>query len=73
MYLVCQSVNCQSFAGVEKLKEVYQNRPNFADQEAQEDTRQKLIGVSAHANLGVVRILDDSITATTMCDVISLH
>ncbi|XP_064613721.1 nostrin-like [Liolophura sinensis] len=37
--------------GVEKLKEVYQNRPNFADQEAQEDTRQKLIGTTYTLNL----------------------
>lgn len=34
------------FAGVEKLMEVYQNRPNFADADAQEDARLRLIHVS---------------------------
>ena len=29
-------------AGVQKLVEVYKNKPNFADAEAQEDTRQRL-------------------------------
>ena len=33
-------------AGVEKLVEVYQNRPSFADAEAQEDARQRLGHVS---------------------------
>ena len=28
-------------SGVEKLLEVYKNKPNFADAEAQEDSRQK--------------------------------
>ncbi len=32
-------------AGVEKLMEVYHNRPNFADADAQEDARQRLTHV----------------------------
>lgn len=32
--------------GVQKLVEVYKDKPNFADAEAQEDTRQRLHGVS---------------------------
>ncbi len=34
------------FAGVEKLMEVYHNRPNFADADAQEDARNRLAHVS---------------------------
>ena len=30
------------FTGVQKLVEVYRNKPNFADAEAQEDTKQRL-------------------------------
>ena len=37
-YVFCKS-------GVEKLMEVYHNRPNFADADAQEDARQRLTHV----------------------------
>ena len=33
---------CGLLAGVQKLVEVYKSKPNFADAEAQEDTRQRL-------------------------------
>lgn len=40
----------KSREGVEKLVEVYQNRPSFADAEAQEDVRQRLGHVNAMVN-----------------------
>ncbi len=40
--------------GVEKLMEVYHNRPSFADADAQEDAKQRLSHVSQNVKILVL-------------------
>jgi hypothetical protein len=45
-YLLCyNAMNVLISEGVEKLVGVYKERPNFADQDAQEDAKQRLYQV----------------------------